>query len=203
MTIDTRGTLCPAPLIMTKRAIKESNRGDELEVFADNDIAVQNLLSYLKELNIVTFQTKNGDITSIRFVIGNTTKLSAQESVAELFCSTTPNRGGYAIVLKSIAMGDGDRELGEMLMRSCLNSLIELDSLPSSIVIYNDGVKLAISGVDSALALQKLEEEGVELFICGTCIDFYGLKEQIKIGTVSNMYKINSVLSSASHVVYP
>lgn len=201
--VDTRGALCPAPLIMTKKAIKGSNVGDELEILADNDIAVQNLLRYLKELNIENVQTKKGDITAIRFVIGNTSKLSVQEIPAELFCTVPSNSGGYAVVLRSLSMGDGDSELGEMLMRSCLNSLIELDNLPSSIILYNEGVKLAINGTDSSLALEKLEGVGIELLICGTCIDFYELKEQINIGVISNMYKINSVLSNASHVVYP
>ena len=202
-TIDTRGTLCPAPLIMTKRAIKGSNIGDEIEVLADNDIAVQNLLRYLKELNIETIQTKDSDITSIRFVIGNTTKLSATVTSAESFCAIPSAKAGYTVVLKSVNMGEGDCELGEILMRSCLNSLIELDDLPSCIILYNDGVKLAIDGSDSSQALKNLEEAGVELIICGTCIDFYQLKDQIKIGVISNMYKINSVLSNASHVVYP
>ena len=201
--IDTRGTLCPAPLIMTKRAMKESPDGGKFEVLADNDIAVQNLLRYLKELNIETAQTKSGEITSILFVIGSGNKLSVQESKPELFCSVPSNMGRYAVVLKSTIMGDGDRELGELLLRSCLNSLIELDSLPSSIILYNDGVKLAIDGSDTSMALKKLESAGVELLICGACVDYYELKESIKIGVISNMYKINSVTSTASHVVYP
>lgn len=201
--IDTRGTLCPAPLIMTKRAIKSSSEGDELEVLTDNETALQNLLSYLKELNIATTQRQNGEVISIRFAIGEAVKSSAQESSPELFCSVPSKKGRYATVIKSLTMGDGDRELGELLMRSCLNSLIELDSLPSSIILYNDGVKLALDGSDSSRALRQLEDAGVELLICGACVDYYELKEQIKIGTISNMYKINMVVSSASHVVYP
>lgn len=201
--IDTRGTLCPAPLIMTKRAIKSSIIGDELEVLADNDIAVQNLMSYLKELNLDSIQSMKEGVFSIKFTIGSANKLSALESSPELYCSPLSNIGRYTVVLKSVEMGDGDPDLGELLMRSCLNSLIELDTLPSTIILYNSGVRLAVDDSDSSIALQALESAGVELLICGTCIDFYGLKGQINIGIVSNMYKINSVISSASHVLYP
>ena len=201
--VDTRGTLCPAPLIMTKRAIKSSSVGDEVEVLVDNDIAVQNLLRYLKELQIETVLAQKGGVTSICFVIGDTTKLSAQETPHEMFCAVPSKVGHYAVVLKSSAMGDGDRELGEMLMRSCLSSLIDLDSLPSTIILYNSGVKLAIRGTDAALTLQKLENEGIEILICGACVDFYELKDRIEVGVISNMYKINSVISNVSHVVYP
>ena len=164
---------------------------------------MQNLLTYLKELNIVAVVTKSENITSIRFGVGNVTQTLAKESSHELFCAAPSRKGHHVVVLKSMAMGEGDPELGELLMRSCLNSFVELDSLPNSIILYNDGAKLAIIGTDSSLALQKLEDAGVEILICGACVDYYGLKERINIGTVSNMYKINSVISSSSHVIYP
>lgn len=202
--IDTKGTLCPAPIILTKRAIKQATQGEELEILLDNDIAVFNLLSYLKEMGIDSVQSKSGDVVSIRFVVGGEVKLAAQHSSPEQFCSIpTSNIGQYSVVIKSLTMGEGDSELGELLMRSCVNSLAELDSLPKYIILYNNGVKLAISGSDTSQALKNLEDAGVEIIICGACVDYYQLKEMINIGTISNMYKINTVVSNASHVVYP
>lgn len=200
--IDTRGALCPAPLIMTKRAIKGAVVGDMFEILSDNEVAVINLLSYLRELNIENVREQRDGIEVIRFVIGGGIA-SVEDSRPEDFCTIPSKRGQYVVVLKSRLMGDGDEELGELLMRSCLNSMIELDVLPKAIIMYNEGVRLAIDNTDSCIALKELEDAGVEVIICGTCVDYYNLKGQIKIGAISNMYKINTIVGEASHVVYP
>lgn len=198
-TIDTRGLLCPAPLIQTKKAIKEAQGGETLEVLLDNETACQNVSSYLKELGINTDVVLNEDIQHIRFTVPD----QVDETVnAESFCKT-PANNNYVVVLKSELMGEGDPQLGALLMRAFINSLKETDQLPSSIILYNSGVKLAIAGSDTAESLAEMENKGVTIICCGTCVDFYELKPVIKIGTISNMFRITQLTSEAGHVVYP
>lgn len=198
-TIDTRGLLCPAPLIHTKKAIKEAQGGEILEVLLDNETACQNVSSYLKELGINTDVVLNENIQHIRFTVPD----QVDETVnAESFCKT-PANNNYVVVLKSELMGEGDPQLGTLLMRAFINSLKETDQLPSSIILYNSGVKLAIDGSDTAASLAEMENKGVTIICCGTCVDFYELKPVIKIGTISNMFRITQLTSEAGHVVYP
>lgn len=198
-TIDTRGLLCPAPLIHTKKAIKEAQGGEILEVLLDNETACQNVSSYLKELGINTDVVLNENIQHIRFTVPD----QVDETVnAESFCKT-PANNNYVVVLKSELMGEGDPQLGTLLMRAFINSLKETDQLPSSIILYNSGVKLAIAGSDTADSLAEMENKGVTIICCGTCVDFYELKPVIKIGTISNMFRITQLTSEAGHVVYP
>lgn len=100
-------------------------------------------------------------------------------------------------------MGNGDDELGRILLRAFINSLREATRMPSSVVLYNAGVKLALEQTDTALTLRELEDRGVSILICGTCVDFYGVKERLSVGMISNMYKITLVLSEAGHIIYP
>ncbi|MGL5787040.1 MAG: sulfurtransferase-like selenium metabolism protein YedF [Bacteroidales bacterium] len=199
-TIDTRGLLCPAPLIHTKKAIKAAPEGEEMEVLLDNETACQNVAAYLKELGINTDVVLNESIQHIRFIVPE----KMDESVsAESFCKSPVQSNNFVVVLKSEFMGEGDPQLGSLLMRAFINSLKEADQLPTSIILYNSGVKLAIDGSDTAASLAEMENQGVTIVCCGTCVDFYELKSVIKIGTISNMFRITQLTSQAGHIIYP
>lgn len=98
-------------------------------------------------------------------------------------------------------MGVGNEDLGKMLTRSFLNNLINQNNLPSHIVLYNSGVLLASDGTDTANALKELENKGVQILMCGTCIDFYQLKDQLSLGQVSNMINISAHLIDAAKII--
>lgn len=198
-TVDTRGLLCPAPLIAVRREIKSSEVGDQIEVLTDNDTAYSNLVNYLTELSIPVTCSKHDFVHTITF-----TKPDITPSEEELNCTPLSNSSvGYSVAITSETMGDGDPKLGTILLRGYFNALLELDRLPDNIVLYNGGVKCAIDGRDTAISLAALEAKGVNITICGTCTDFYGIGDQIKIGVIGNMYKIADTLSNSSHVVKP
>jgi len=58
-----------------------------------------------------------------------------------------------------------------------------------------------VEGSDTVQALSNLESLGVEILVCGTCLDFFGLKEKLAAGTVSNMYDILTTMLSATNSV--
>lgn len=107
----------------------------------------------------------------------------------------------YLLQINSECMGAGNEELGKMLTRSFLNNLINQSKLPAHIVLYNSGVLLASDGTDTANALKLLEQKGVEILMCGTCIDFYQIKDKLSVGKVSNMMSITSQLIDAVKII--
>jgi selenium metabolism protein YedF len=100
-------------------------------------------------------------------------------------------------------MGDGDEELGHLLMSNFIKGIKDLDSLPVKMVFYNKGVILGAEDSPVIDHLKEIEKMGVRLFLCATCAKHYSLEEKIKIGTLSNMFEIVQVMASAGNVVKP
>ena len=100
-------------------------------------------------------------------------------------------------------MGHGNDELGKALMKGFIYALSQLEELPRTILFYNGGAHLTVEGSASLEDLKTMEAQGVEIMTCGTCLDFYGLKDKLAVGTVTNMYSIVETLSNASKVIKP
>lgn len=107
------------------------------------------------------------------------------------------------VVLASNMLGNGDDELGKILVKSFIYTLKNDDVLPKTIIMYNSGALLATSKSESLEDLKQLSEAGVEILICGTCADFYKIKDDIAVGEVSNMYAIAQKLMQADKVIRP
>lgn len=202
-TIDVRGKLCPEPLIITKKAIKEATIGDSFNVLLDNDIATCNLENFLLEMKIESVTVRDGEKATLSFTLGESPKILAAE---EDFCQVATPRGDYAVVLSSNGMGkdlDGTNTLGKMLMRGYINALAEQDTLPKTIIMYNSGVLFACEGSDTIESLKQLLSAGVDIILCGVCVDYYDVKGKILVGRISNMFEITKITSTIGHVVYP
>ena len=100
-------------------------------------------------------------------------------------------------------MGEGSEELGAVLIKSFVFALTQLDDLPSTIIFYNSGVNLSCEGSPVLEDLKNLAAQGVEIISCGTCLNFYGLKEKLAVGEVSNMYDIVERQRAADLVIKP
>ncbi len=200
--IDTRGHLCPTPLIMAKKGLDEINSGDAFEIMTDNETSFNNLISYLKDAGAKPTSKTIGDSYVIK---GKKPMIDVPSVVVESYCETPESlpTKKYVVVIKSQKMGEGSDELGLMLMRGFVNALVEADIKPTHIVLYNGGVNLVAEGSDTADSLKKLEDGGISVLVCGTCVDYYELKGKIKVGMVSNMYQITNVLGKTGHIVYP
>lgn len=203
MTIlDCSGMLCPKPLIETKKAIKSGKPGDDLKIIIDNDTSLQNLNKFLIDNGIKPIYANEKGKHSLIFTISNLNDTYKPEDYCEV--STPQNHAGkYIVVLESDSMGSGDKELGDLLAKGFLSTIADLDTLPQEIICYNGGVKLAKKGTPSASNLVKLNQLGVKIMLCGTCVDFYKIKDEIEIGEISNMYYIASRLTSGANIVKP
>ncbi|UYM17728.1 sulfurtransferase-like selenium metabolism protein YedF [Endozoicomonas euniceicola] len=215
-SLDARGQLCPQPLIQTRRLLKTLQAGERFQVIVDNDIAHLNLMAFFEDQGMnpkcvtgpgewvisATCQTSGSQ--------SGTTVSPAEDSSAE--DSSAPARkntqtptphSDYIVVLKSECMGQGNDDLGSLLIKGYLSTLKEIDHKPSTIILYNGGVRLAVEGSGADSALQALEAMSVDIMVCGACVDFFELQGQLAAGRISNMYDIAEKIAATGHVVYP
>ena len=100
-------------------------------------------------------------------------------------------------------MGRGDDELGWALLQTYIQTIKDIQPLPEKIIFYNSGVKQVTTESGALEALKHLQDQGVEILACGTCLDFFKLKSAIKVGQISNMYDIMNSMTSADKIVSP
>jgi selenium metabolism protein YedF len=205
-TVDAKGMLCPKPLIMTKKALKDFK--GEVTVLIDNKTSWENVSRFLSDNSISFRSSEEGGIYSL---IVEADGSGESMSNAEDYCplpaapvrKKTAAASGHVICFKSDKMGDGPEELGRILIQGFCSTIKETSPLPSALVFYNTGVLLAKEGSPVLDSLMELEKDGMKILVCGTCADYFGIKEQIKAGVISNMYDILSCLSSAGSVLNP
>ena len=105
------------------------------------------------------------------------------------------------ILVTRNGMGEADFELQSKLINTYFRLLNENDILPAVICFYADGVKLVMNGSPVLDTLKSLEEKGVRLVLCNTCLNFYGLAEKVQVGVVGGMGDIIEAQVKASKVV--
>ena len=196
MILDMMGRACPQPVIEAQKWIHEAKLGDQLVVLVDNAIAVDNLKK-LAQQRSVAIDSKQTDTHAYEVIFTiQTTDNHAKTTVATGTRQT-------CVVIASDVLGVGDRALGEVLMNGFFLSLTQLQTLPTRIIFYNSGVKLTIEGSKILPHLECLQRQGVENYVCGTCLNHYELVDQLAIGDVTNMYQIVEWLSQADHIIRP
>ena len=199
--IDCKGMACPLPVVNAKKAAEALNPGDVLTVLVDNEIAVQNLTRFAEHKGFgVTAEKKSDSEYAVTMGISGAAKDAQEEEVA---CVMDSRRKGMLVVLSANVMGTGDSKLGTSLMKAFVFALTKQDQLPDTILCYNTGAYLTCEGADTLEDLKLLESEGVTILTCGTCLDFYGLKEKLGVGGVTNMYDIVERMENAAQIIKP
>ena len=201
-TVDARGDQCPIPVVKTKKAIGEMNNRGVLEVLVDNETAVQNVTKMGKKQGAEVTSEKRGDKEFALTLKLSGEALDEAAMAAEEECGVDV-RSNQIVVISDYRMGGGDDVLGEKLMKAFIFAVTQQESLPKAMVFYNGGAKLTVNGSESLDDLKSLEAQGVEIVTCGTCLDFYGIKDDLAVGTVTNMYDIVERMSEASSIIRP
>lgn len=204
-TVDARGMACPLPVVNAKKASEEMTQGGTLTVLVDNEIAVQNLTKFGNSKGFTVSSEKKAEKDfAITFQIpANSVQPSPAASSDEPACTPDSKKHGLVAVLSANTMGNGEEQLGKILMKSFIFALTKQDQLPETILCYNSGAYLTCEGSDSLEDLKSLEAEGVKILTCGTCLDFYGLKKKLAVGGVTNMYEIVEIMENAGTIVRP
>jgi selenium metabolism protein YedF len=201
--VDTKGHLCPVPLIETKKALKETVVGESFAVLTDNKTSLDNLSRFLKDNRADFRVTENDGIWTLTITKSEDSNSPAK---AEDYCNTPIaqfEKGDFIISISSEKMGEGDEVLGHLLMLNFIKAVKDLDRLPQTIVFYNSGVKLATISSPVIEHLRDLEKMGVELLCCATCVNHYSLQSVVSAGTLSNMYAIAEVMSRSGKIIKP
>jgi selenium metabolism protein YedF len=187
-TIDAKGQPCPLPVIAAKKALKEAKAGQKIAIVVDNDVAVQNLEKMAKALGHVATAKAKGEAFEVTIVIGE--KIES-EALA----------GGLVVAVSQSQLGSGDEKLGKNLLKAFLFSLTETEPTPEYVLFFNGGAFLTCEGSDSLKDLADLAAKGAVIGTCGACLDYYGLKDKLKVGAVTNMYAIVTTLSQAKRLI--
>ncbi|NLI54302.1 MAG: sulfurtransferase-like selenium metabolism protein YedF [Clostridiales bacterium] len=193
MQIDARGLACPQPVIMAKKELDGGCR--DLTVLVDNRSAVENLTRLGNSAGV---HVASGEAEGGFFV-----RLTGEAKPVEQPVISCPTTGsGYAVFIGRDTVGSGDHTLGYNLLKMALYTLAQGDSVPAYVLFMNGGVKLPAGEEPQVIdSLISLIEKGSIVLVCGTCLNYYGLTDQLKIGTVSNMYDIMSAMQRADKVI--
>ena len=100
------------------------------------------------------------------------------------------------ILIGQAGLGAGDPQLGGLILANFLRLLGEREEKPEYIILWNEGVKIAVEGSSWLDHLKRLQEQGVKIISCRTCIEFLGLEGQIAVGEIGNMAGIQDILFS-------
>lgn len=175
-TIDARGLNCPQPVILTKRTM-DQNDDAEIVTIVDNTAALENVSRLAKGQNYNVRVEEQDDQYYIHMTRGR-----------EMSECQVENQEKVTIMITGNLFGNGAEELGQILMKSFMFTLTEMQASISTLIMINSGVYMAAEGSPVLEHLQNLEQQGCEILSCGTCLDYYGLKEKLAVGQVTNMY---------------
>lgn len=202
VTVNAVGAQCPIPVVEATRALRGMTEPGVLEVLVDNEIAVQNLSRMAKGNHLSAQAEKRTDGTFVvtMDVTDPVGEVPAEEP--ELTCAPDM-RSDFVVAVDCDVMGRGSEDLGRTLMKGFIFAVSQLPTLPKTMLFYNGGARLTVEGSDSLEDLKKMEAQGVEILTCGTCLNFYGLTEQLAVGGVTNMYTIVEKLAGAGKVIKP
>ncbi|HOG16246.1 MAG: SirA-like protein [Syntrophaceae bacterium PtaU1.Bin231] len=198
--VDARGLGCPQPVILAKKAIE---RNDRIVVLVDNETAVE---------NVKRMGTKNGCDVQIEKRQDGTFALTLSKvrggaqvegTVPPPCGAETSGLGPFVVVFSENRMGRGNEELGYVLIRAFIHTLCQQEMKPDTVIFYNSGVKLAVKDSEVLGDLRELCDGGVEMLICGTCANYFGITGEIGVGKISNMYDIVDLMSRAQRLVMP
>ena len=190
-TLDARGLPCPQPVLLAKKNVDKSVAA--FEVWVDNDVSASNVMRFLKNQGYeVTRQEEGTDIVLSALSTGTPPTLAAPQT--EL--------GDYGILLLSQTIGEESKELGDVLMKGFLGTLVQRKPLPKVIALMNGAVFLTLPESSAADTLRDLERLGVIILVCGTCTKHFAINEKVTVGQISNMFEITeSVFATAKPIV--
>jgi selenium metabolism protein YedF len=185
--IDARGLQCPQPVIMAKKALEQIESG-EIIAIVDNATAKENISRLAINMN---YQHEIEEKEGCYYI-----KIIKTESRTK-----KDENNDFVIVITTDKLGTGEAELGQLLMKTYTYTLNETTPYPKAVIFINSGVKLVVDGSEALENIQRLEEKNIEIISCGTCLDYYNIKNNLKVGIVGNMYTIVEYMHNAAKVI--
>lgn len=199
--INAMGEACPLPVVKTLRALQSLGGAGSVETLVDNETAVQNLRRLAESKGCsIEVETISDAEYRVTITAAEGAELPKEETIA---CTTSAAQKKTVVVISADHMGEGNEELGRALLKAFLFALTQQETLPAAILFYNGGAAVTCEGSASLEDLQALQSQGVEILTCGTCLNYYGLTEKLRVGEVTNMYVIAEKQLQADCIIRP
>lgn len=193
--VDARGLACPEPVVLTKKALDDTAEG-EILVLADTENARDNIVRLAQSQGCAVAVAE--DAGHSRINISKKAGEKPRSNFAVTSCAATDKQIVYLFDSDHIG---SNRELGKVLINGFMNAALSLALKNCTVILISNGVKLATKGSYALEVLGKLKEQGVSILICGTCLDYYKIRDKVQIGTVSNALEIMQRMTSSSKVI--
>jgi selenium metabolism protein YedF len=145
-----------------------------IEVLVGGEDVVQNLLEYAKSKSMTAEVEKIENHWKVKITKGAIREAPPEEK-------TEPSGNGLFLIVGTDTMGK-DEALGIILMRGFFEAMKATEDLPHTIFFLNAGVKLTTIATNIYPVLTELQDKGVEIYSCGTCLKYYGLESELKVG---------------------
>lgn len=181
LTVDVRGSLCPKPVIETKK-VSDANPDAVITTIVDNEVSRDNVEKFGKSRGYGVAIRQDGKDFYL-------TMTPNDNPVVDGSCEPM-SYGNRVILMTKDYLGEGSEELGRNLMKTFWVCMVEADIKPSKIYFINSSVKMVTNDSVHLENIKKLADAGVEIAACGICLDFYGVKEELGVGSITNMYAI-------------
>ncbi len=193
--IDARGLACPAPVLKTKDLVEKQNP-KTLSVIVDSPAARENLVRFLESRGYTALVEEKDTVFTIFASLGD---VPAPEKTLPKEKETGSRK--IMILAATDRLGFGDDGLGKKLMASFLKTLGEMGPDLWRLVFVNNGVKLTVEGSDVLEDLKALEDEGLMILVCGTCLSHFDILDKKKVGQTTNMLDIVTAMQMADKVI--
>jgi selenium metabolism protein YedF len=188
--IDCKGLQCPIPVVNTKKYFDSIESG-ECTIIVDNLVAKNNIVKLASGSGYKSVVEEKEKLYFIKII----------KEKCEVMDVEIKEKKKLTLVFSSDKLGVGDDELGDILMKSYIFALSEADTIPDDIIFINGGVKLTSKSSPVLGSLKKLVERGANILVCGVCIDYYDLKDELSVGEISNMYTIVQLMNNADNTI--
>jgi selenium metabolism protein YedF len=199
--IDVRDLACPGPVLKLRELLNDGEH--DIEMHVADELCRSNVTRFASTRNADVEVEEPGDGSFVVTISAGKESDSVHPGEEAYLVSEAPATGPRVVQITATTMGSGDDELGAILLRSFLKTQVELERKPDAILFYNDGVKLCCEGSNLLDDIRGLEEAGVEIIACGTCLNFFELADQLRVGRVTDMLEIAGRLADAGSVVRP
>ncbi|MBD3184298.1 sulfurtransferase-like selenium metabolism protein YedF [Candidatus Poribacteria bacterium] len=194
--LDARGWACPKPVLETKKMLQNTN---EFTVIVDNKAARENVSRLAVKSGCEVEVEEKGDGIYLHLKKESESIETEQDNEVEEYISC--ENGNIVLFIASDKVGSGSDELGGILIRAFMHTFLEVNPKPNIIILLNGGVKLATKDSPVQEDLKNLSRTGVKILVCGTCLNYFQLMNEVAVGEVSNAYTIAETLLQAGKVV--
>lgn len=193
VVVDARGLGCPKPVIMAEDALAKIDEGT-IEVLVDNEASVKNLSRFAAKNGFYSETAKENGYWRTKIVKGYPCEIAEEEA-------PVGKSKNILVVVGTDILGK-DEELGKMLMKAFFESMKAGKDLPHTIFFLNKGVMLTTLDDSTVTILKEIEQSGTTIYSCGTCLKYYGIEDNLRVGQVGGMFVIIEGMKSFNKTVW-